>query len=194
MVGSFLEFMGYCQPLNKNSSKYESTFVVDCANGVCSNILRSIDDRISEHIKLTLINARSEKNDSINERCGPQYVFEEKLEPVCYTETMPDKVVSISSDGGRLVYWKRSANSKSPIIMNGEKTFSILAEYIIFQLESVGIGNCDHMVIITPFANSKCRAYLETNMISTICIPGGQREAEPEIKKHIISIYCEPNG
>ena len=86
---------------------------------------------------------------------------------------MPDKVVSISSDGGRLLYWKRAANSKVPIIMNGEKTFAMLIEYIVFALENVGIGNCDHMMIITPFANSKCKSYLETNMINSICIPGG---------------------
>ena len=81
---------------------------------------------------MTFINSRSGKSNSINDKCGPQYVYDERLEPVCYTGSMPDKAVSISSDGGRLLYWKRSASSKSPTMMNGEKTFSMIMEYIIF--------------------------------------------------------------
>ena len=45
MVNSFMEFISYCNPVNKNSSKYEDNFIVDCANGVCSDILRWISKK-----------------------------------------------------------------------------------------------------------------------------------------------------
>ena len=76
---------------------------------------------LQPHLRVKLINSRTESFKDLNELCGAEYVHKEKKEPTELLISDSCKVASFDGDADRLIYFKRRGDSGSPVVIDGDK-------------------------------------------------------------------------
>lgn len=167
--------------------------VLDCANGVGAIPMRRIVDSIRDYIQIELVNTATNEKELLNEGCGAEYVHKEVKLPSGVTESSPAKVASFDGDADRLIYF-RNVDGK-PVVIDGDKQFSLLMMYVVELLKALEIENSvSHCLVNTAYANSQALKFIKDEGITTVMVPTGVKNAHPVVQQFVVGANDEPNG
>jgi len=139
-----------------------------------------IANRIRNHIDIKLVNTRTDDPVNLNEGCGAEHVHKEVKNPTGVNQSSPKKAACFDGDADRLIYFK---NEGKPVVIDGDKQFSLLMLYIVELLEALGLKeSVSHCLVNTAYANSQALNYIKTNQITTVMVPTGVKNAHPVVQ------------
>ena len=200
MVDAYLDFMSLCE--EKSSVlpaqdgvpvEYDKSFVVDCANGIGAIRVEEMQKRLRDHMDIVVINRRHAVPSKLNHECGAEFVQRNRLEPMELVQSMPGKVACLDGDGSRLLYLKRN-NSRTPVIIEGDKQVALIMQYIKGLVERLDIEESISLfVAVTEYANPSALRFFKKHKIACSTI-NNLREATNEAKKHTIGATSHANG
>ena len=103
------------------------------------------------------------------------------------------KVACFDGDADRLIYF-RKVDGK-PVVIDGDKQFSLLMMYVVEQLKALGIDDkVSHCLVNTAYANSQALRFIRDRGITTVMVPTGVKNAHPVVQQYVIGANDEPNG
>ena len=111
--------------------------VLDCANGVGAIPMLEIVEIVRDYVHIELVNTRTGDPVHLNEGCGAEFVHKEVKFPSEVTQNSPEKVACFDGDADRLIYFGRIDDR--PVVIDGDKQFSLLMMYVVKQLVALGI-------------------------------------------------------
>mmetsp|Transcript_27104 Transcript_27104/g.36205 ORF Transcript_27104/g.36205 Transcript_27104/m.36205 type:complete len:165 (-) Transcript_27104:395-889(-) len=159
---NFLDFMNLCD----SPSNYESQMVLDCANGVGAIPMQAVAYTVRNFVDITLVNTETKNPLILNEGCGAEFVHKEAKLPSGVDESSPKKAASFDGDADRLMYFKNLG--AKPVIIDGDKQFSLLMLYVTKLLKDLGIENSVSNVLVnTAYANSQALSFIKRSGINT---------------------------
>lgn len=95
----------YSKVIKHSVSNYESSLLIDCANGAAAYHYKNIENIFNSKIKTNFINTDFKNFKLLNEACGAEHVHKEKTLPIGYTnEKHFIKNVSFDGDVDRIIY------------------------------------------------------------------------------------------
>lgn len=109
LTGWYAVFNGFYEQNLKdwNSNKYESSLLVDCANGTAGYHKNNIESVLSsgKFKDIKFINFNYKDFPNLNENCGAEYLHKEKAFPINYPlDKYYTKNVSFDGDVDRIIY------------------------------------------------------------------------------------------
>ena len=104
MTKAYLDFISESTGhVGKVDIQYDTSLVVDCANGSGALLLNKVAKKIQSYNNVILINER-DIGVRLNHECGSDFVLKSKREPMSLTPKMPNRVACLDGDAQRLVY------------------------------------------------------------------------------------------
>ena len=140
------------------------------------------------------MNTRTNNPQELNEGCGAEFVHKDVKHPTGVdANNSPLKAACFDGDADRLIYFK---NGGKPVVIDGDKQFSLLMLYIVELLQALGLSEFDvsHCLVNTAYANSQALNYIKRNGITTKMVPTGVKNAHPVVQQYVIGANDEPNG
>lgn len=153
-AAAYIELMELIDSEQKPNDNYENQIVLDCANGVGALPMHLLTNKVRQYIDIQLVNVRTDDPRMLNENCGAEYVHKDGKLPPGVDSSSPKKAACFDGDADRLIYFKNLEGEK-PIIIDGDKQFSLLMLYVVDLLKKLGImGKVSHCLVNTAYANS----------------------------------------
>lgn len=168
-----------------------NNIIIDCANGVGAIWMKKF--LTSNAI---LVNDKIDNYELLNNKCGSDYVCNNKIIPHEYINT--DKLmVSFDGDADRIVFY--FIDNENFCLLDGDRISSLIVKYIIDVLKNYEKINISIGVIHTAYSNGNFIKFIESiqtlsGKITTVCTATGVKNLHKEAEKYDIGIYFEANG
>jgi len=89
-------------------------------------------------------------------------------------------VACFDGDADRLIYFRRTDDK--PVVIDGDKQFSLLMMYVVEQLKALEIDQTvSHCLVNTAYANSQAISFIKSKGITTVMVPTGVKNAHPVV-------------
>jgi phosphoacetylglucosamine mutase len=156
--------------------------------------MKQMLEQLSKNLDIELINTTIEATDRLNSNCGAEFVHKEVEFPSEADSVEKDKFAAFDGDADRLIYFFRDGSDKKPYVMDGDKQFALLMDYIVRLLNELKAPEGLSVLVNTAYANGKQNMFLDANQIHHEMVPTGVKNAHPVTSKFVIGANDEPNG
>lgn len=179
--------------LPQKSSYSPSKLIIDCANGVGSETLLSLNKN-SEFNKCLPIKLINTGDGTLNKLCGADYVKTTKLAPTGAND-YDKRYASLDGDADRVVYFYLEEGNRLNLL-DGDKILAIFALYLKDELKSVHLEQDLSLgVVQTPYANGASTDYLKNVLgLNVEFADTGVKNLHKQAIKYDLGIYFEANG
>lgn len=127
-TNAFVDFVQLSMSNAPATKNYEQKLILDCANGVGAIPMSTMVKSLRGILDIELVNTNTDNFELLNEGCGAEFVHKEVKLPAGVDESSPKKAAAFDGDADRLMYFKN--NGLMPIIIDGDKQFSLIMLYV----------------------------------------------------------------
>ncbi|CAA90456.1 N-acetylglucosamine-phosphate mutase [Schizosaccharomyces pombe] len=171
-----------------------SRVVVDCANGVGSQPLKTVAGLVKDSLSIELVNTDVRASELLNNGCGADFVKTKQSPPLALEgKIKPNQLyASIDGDADRLIFYYINQNRKFHLL-DGDKISTALVGYLNILVKKSGMP-FSLGVVQTAYANGASTEYLQDLGITTVFTPTGVKHLHKAAKEFDIGVYFEANG
>lgn len=182
---------------NSTGGGYLPYLIIDCANGVGYETLRSLKEsnHFIEHLQVELINTGE---GILNRLCGADYVKTNKLPPINATR-VGERYAALDGDADRVVYFYLEKDSEDKLQLNlldGDKILALFALYLKGHLEGANLDRDLSLgVVQTAYANGASTEYLTNTLnLKVDFADTGVKNLYKQALNYDVGIFFESNG
>lgn len=105
------------------------------------------------------MNTDTNNPELLNEGCGAEFVHKEAKLPTGVDANSPKKAACFDGDADRLIYFKNVG--ERPVVIDGDKQFSLLMLYVTDLLKKLGLADrVSNVLVNTAYANSQALKFI----------------------------------
>ena len=199
LTNGFVDLLDSCIDADNEEENEVSTWevVVDTSFGVGSVALQSMEAVFEEQgaaISLDLRNLA--RTGPVNEGCGAELVQKGQVPPTGIDESADEGKILCSFDGDadRIVF-HTFAPSRGWALLDGDRICTLLATFLITELEEAGIKNRFRFGCVqTAYANGASTQYLQSRGVSVAMAKTGVKHLHHAALMYDLGLYFEANG
>ncbi len=173
------------------SGTYESSVMVDGANGVGAVKLRKMKEYLGESLQAHISNDGSAGK--VNHLCGADYVKVQQRLPIGLAVEPGVKCVSFDGDADRIVYFFKD-DDETFRLLDGDKIATLVAGYLKELISQSGL-DLRLGLVQTAYANGSSTQYISSQLqVPVSCMPTGVKHLHHQAQQYDVGVYFEANG
>eukprot|EP01121_Diplochlamys_sp_Union-15-3_P016169 TRINITY_DN5453_c0_g1_i2.p1 TRINITY_DN5453_c0_g1~~TRINITY_DN5453_c0_g1_i2.p1 ORF type:complete len:555 (+),score=112.81 TRINITY_DN5453_c0_g1_i2:34-1665(+) len=167
--------------------------VIDCANGIGAIAAKEFSKILKDDLAIEI---RNDARTNLNHLVGADFVKSRQQIPngVDPKLDIMKKFVSLDGDADRLIYFYLDENGAFHLL-DGDKISTLIASFIISDINTLGIKDLTLGVVQTAYANGASTHFIEKVLgVTAACTLTGVKHLHHMALKFDIGIYFEANG